>query len=133
MPIAALAAWLNPLVVFAVAAALLTLLNIACSNWIQRQSDSWIAGNAERLEARLDKLRKGRIMRHPMAWITRGSSGWYALAAALINAITVSALARLIGGERVSERRIRRGALAYSIFFAAVYSFTGYLFSLALA
>ena len=53
-----LAAWLNPLIVFAAAAGLLTLLNIACCNWIQRRWESWIAGNAKRLEARLEKMRK---------------------------------------------------------------------------
>jgi hypothetical protein len=127
VPVAALAAFLNPLIVFAGAAALLTLLNIACCNWIQRQWESWIAGNAKRLETRLEKMRKGRMMRHPVSWITRGSDAWYTLAAALANAIIVAALARFIGGEPVSERRIFLGSVAYSISFAATFSVTGFL------
>jgi hypothetical protein len=91
LPIAALAAWLNPLIVFGAAAALLTVLNIACCNWIERQWSGWIAGNAKRLEAKLDKMRRSRVMRHPVAWITRGSDAWYTLAAAVANAIIVAA------------------------------------------
>jgi hypothetical protein len=77
VPIAALAALLPPLIVFGAAAALLTLLNIACCNWVERQWVGFVAGNAKRLEAKLDKMRKSPVMRHPVAWITRGSDAWY--------------------------------------------------------
>ncbi len=77
------AAWFNPLIVFGAAAGLLlTLLNVACCTWIERQWGGWIA----------------------VAWITRGSDAWYTLAAALANAIIVVALARFIGGQPVAER-----------------------------
>ncbi len=59
LPIAVLAAVLNAIFVFVVAAVLLTLLNVACSHWIERQWDIWIAGNSRRLESRLEKMRKG--------------------------------------------------------------------------
>ena len=127
LPIAVLAAVLNPLIVFLAAAVLLVLLNIACCNWIERQWAAFIAGNAKRLEAKLDKMRKSRVMRHPVAWITRGSDAWYTLAAALANAIIVMALARFIGGEPVSERRILLGSVAYAICFAATFSVTGFV------
>ena len=67
--IAALAAWLPALIVFAVAAVVLTLINGARCRWVERQWDAWIAGNAKRMEATLAKRRKSRLMRHPVAWI----------------------------------------------------------------
>jgi hypothetical protein len=49
--IAVLAAWLPALIVFAVAAVVLTFINGACCRWVERQWDAWIAGNAKRMEA----------------------------------------------------------------------------------
>ncbi len=127
LPVAVLAALLNPIIVFAAAAVLLTFLNIAASNWIERQWDVWITGNSKRLDARLTKMRKSWLMRHPAEWITRGSDGWFALAAALVNTVLIVALARVITGQPSSERRIRLGSIAYSVFFAATFAFTGWI------
>jgi hypothetical protein len=69
--------------------------------------DGWIAGHGERVEARLEKLRSGRITRHPVEWVRRGSVGWFALAAILLNAVVAVAVARLVGGEPVGARRVR--------------------------
>jgi hypothetical protein len=126
LPVLGLAARLNPLTVFAAAAFVLTLVNIACCAWLQRRWEVWIAGNARQLEARLAKTRSGRVMRRPVAWITRGSDGWFALAAVLVGAVIVVALARFTGGEPISKRRIRLASIGYSIFFAAVYSAIGF-------
>ena len=93
-----------PLIVFGIAAVLLFFVNLWMCNWIERQWDVLIVGRETRFEKRLAKLRKGRVMRHPVRWITGGSAGMFALAAALMNAVTVVAAARLIG------RRARRGA-----------------------
>jgi len=82
----------------------LTLLNVACCSWIERQWGGWIAGNAKRLEAKLHKMHKSRALRHPDDRIRRGSDAWYTLAAALANAIIVVALARFTGGQPVAER-----------------------------
>ena len=57
-------------------------------------------------------MRKSKLMRHPVAWIQRGSDAWFGLAAALTNAVITVSLARVIGGERLGERRLaRRGRL----------------------
>ena len=124
--IAALAAWLPALIVFAVAAVVLTLINGACCRWVERQWDAWIAGNAKRMEATLAKRRKSRLMRHQVAWITRGSDAWFTLAAILMNPVIVIALARMIGGQPVGPRPVRLAAAGYSIVFAAVFSATGF-------
>ena len=89
---------------FAVAAVVLTLINGACCRWVERQWDAWIAGNAKRMETALAKRRKSRLMRHPVAWITRGSDAWFTLAAILMNPVIVIALARTIGGPPVGPR-----------------------------
>jgi hypothetical protein len=68
-------------------------------------------------------------MRHPVAWITRGSDLWYSFAAIFANAIIVCAIARLITGEPAPERRIVLGAFAYAVCFAATFSFTGFVLS----
>jgi hypothetical protein len=42
--------------------------------------EAWIAGNGKKIEERLDKMRKGgRVMKHPVAWIPRGSDWWFAV------------------------------------------------------
>ncbi len=80
-----------------------------------------------RFEKRLAKMRKSRLMRHPVRWITDGSGVLFALAAALLNAVIVVALARLIGGEPVGERRIFMAALGYAVFFAGIMSLIGFV------
>lgn len=127
----ALTAWLErPLIVFVITAVGLLVLNIACCNWLQRHWESWIAGNGQRIDERLQKLRDSRLMRHPVAWITRGSDWWYALATAIINPIIVVALAHVIGGERVGDRRVLIASAAYAIPMAVVFTATGYALGL---
>jgi hypothetical protein len=122
-----LAALTVPLIVFGVAAVLFFFVNLWMCNWIERQWDVWITTHQTRLEKRLAKLRKGRVMRHPVNWISN-SSGWlFALAAALFNAVIVVALARLISGRPVGERRIFMAALGYSVFFAGLFSIIGFV------
>ena len=122
-----LAALTVPLIVFGVAAVLFFFVNLWMCNWIERQWDVWITNHQTRLEKRLAKLRKGRVMRHPVNWISN-SSGWlFALAAALFNAIIVVALARLISGQPVGQRRIFMAALGYSVFFAGIMSIIGFV------
>lgn len=65
-------------------------------------------------------------MKHPVAWIGRGSDWWFALATAIVNPIIVVAGARLVGGERISERRILIASVAYAIPMAVVFTLTGY-------
>ena len=59
-------------------------------------------------------------MSRVVAGITRGSDGWFAVAAALTNAITAVAVARLIGGQTLSERRILIASASFALFVAGV-------------
>jgi hypothetical protein len=127
LPLLFLAAWLNPLVVFVVAAVVLVPVNGWLCTWLDREWDGWFAGAGQRVERKLDKMRKSAVMRHPVAWIQRGSDGWFALAAALTNAIVATAFVRLLTGQPVGARRIRLAALAYGIFFAALFSLLGFV------
>ena len=102
-PIALLAASFSPLVVYAVATVVVILLVIACCSWVDRRWDDWFSGNSKRIEARLEGMRKSRLMQHPVAWIQRGSDRWYAFAAAVANPILVAALARFVGGKPVGR------------------------------
>jgi hypothetical protein len=63
-------------------------------------------------------------MKHPISWIDRGSDAWFGLAAALTDAITVVAAARIISGKSVGER-ILIAAVSYAVFCAALFSLIG--------
>ena len=129
IPLVILAALTKPFVVFVVAAIGLSLLNIALCSWLDRNWDAWFAsGHANKVEKRLQKLRANRRMQRPVAWISSGSDAWFALAAAMINAITVIALARVIGGTPVGRRRVLVAAIAYSLFFAVLFTLIGVAF-----
>lgn len=109
-----LTAWFErPLILFVITAIALIVINVACCRWLQSH-ESWISGNGERVEAKLDKMRKSRLMKHPVAWITRGSDWWFGLATAIVNPIIVVAGARMIGGDPISERRVMIAAVAYA-------------------
>ncbi len=110
---------------FGVAAGVFTLINIACCNWMQRSWDSWIRGYGAKLEARLAKLRRGRLLRHPVSWITRDSDVWFTIAAGLIGTIIVVGVARLAGSKPVGHRRVVFASVAYSVGFAATYTGVG--------
>lgn len=102
------------------------VLNVACCRWLQRHWDGWIAGNGARIEAKLASMRKSRVMKHPVAWITRGSDWWYALATAIVNPIIVVVAARVVGGQPIGERRIMIASVAYALPMALVFTVTGY-------
>ncbi len=68
-------------------------------------------------------------MRHPVAWIQRGSDRWYALASALANPVLMVALARSIGGTPVGRRRIVLGSVAYAIPYVALWTVVGLVLS----
>ena len=118
-----LSAWFDPFVVFGVAAAVLTLVNVACCSWLERRGDN---GKPGRLEARLERLGSSRLMRRPVDWVTRGSSVWFVLGAVIVNAIFVVGVARFLGGRPVDRRRILLASAAYSITFAAFFVALGF-------
>jgi hypothetical protein len=117
--------WLPWYLTFGVAAAVLTSVNIACCAWMQRSWESWIHGHGARLEARLEKLRRVRVLKHPLRWITRDSDVWLTIAAGLIGTVIVVAVARLAGSKPVGPRRVVFASVAYSVGFAATYTGVG--------
>jgi hypothetical protein len=125
-PIALLAATFRPVIVYLVATVVVILLVIACCSWVDRRWDDWFSGNSKRVEGRLESMRRSRLMRHPVAWIQRGSDRWYALAAAVANPILIGALARLVGGRPIGHRRIVLGAVAYAIPYCAMWTIVGF-------
>ena len=125
-PVAMLAASFRPLIVYVVATAAAVALTIASCRWVDRRWEDWFSGNASRVGKRLDAMRASRLMRHPVAWVERGSDRWYALAAAVGNPILVLALSRSISGKPVGERRMLLGSVAYAIPYVAIWSFVGW-------
>ena len=125
-PIALLAAWFRPSLVYVLATVVVVLLVIGCCRWVDRRWDDWFSGNGTRIEKRLETMRASRLMAHPVAWIQRGSDRWYALAAAVANPILVATLARFVGGKPIGERRIVLGAVAYALPYVAMWSIVGF-------
>ena len=115
----------NSLIVWILAAVVISTINIWACSWLNNQWDFWIAGPGKRLEKKLDKLRSGKMLKRPVGWVAKGSDFWFTLAAVVINAITVVALARLIGGVPIPRRRILFAAIGYSIFFATLFTLIG--------
>jgi hypothetical protein len=124
-PIALLAASFQPLAVFAVAAVAVTFLSIACSGWLNRRWDDWLAGNTNRVAKKLDFMRASRLMQRPVAWIEHGTDRQYALASAVVNPILVVAVARSVSGNPIVGRRIRVGSIAYAIPYVAMWTLFG--------
>jgi hypothetical protein len=124
-PIALLAASFRPSLVYVVATVAVVFLVIGCCAWVDRRWDDWFSGNGTRIEHRLETMRASRLMAHPVAWIQRGSDRWYALAAAVANPILIATLARFVGGNRIGERRILLGAVAYALPYVAMWSIAG--------
>ena len=132
VPIVLLAAWLNPLVVFVVAGIGVTAADGLCCTWLDREWDRWFAGSGRRLEAKLEHVRTGRLLRHPVDWIEHGSDGKFALGAAITNAIIATVISRLLTGAPVAPRRILLASFAYGAFFTGLYAFVGFLLGSAL-
>lgn len=120
-----LAVWIPWYVTFAVAAAVFTSVNIACCNWLQRSWESWIERHGAKVEEKLAKRRRSRLLKRPIGWITRDSDVWVTIAAGLIGTVIVVAVARLSGSETINHRRIVFASAAYSIGFAATYTGVG--------
>jgi hypothetical protein len=132
LPIVLLAAWLDPLVVFAVAAIGVTAADGLCCTWLDREWDRWSAGFGRRIEPRVKRMREARLLSHPVAWIEHGSDRQFALGAAITNAIIATVISRLLTSKPVGPRRILMASLAYGLFFSGLYAFVGFLLGSAL-
>jgi len=123
-----LAAWLNALVVFGAALVVLTVVNGACCSWLESRWDGWISSRfGKKVERRLEKMRAGRVMRHPAAWITDGSDAWFGGAAALTNAITAVTVAHMVTGQPVAQRRVRIASVSFAALVAGLGALLGIL------
>jgi hypothetical protein len=122
-----LAWWGRALLVWAVAAALLFIINIAACGWIQREWDRWMSGSrAARFEARLQKWREGRL-RRVVNGVTGGSVGWFILSSVITNAIITVSLARLVSGKPVPGRKVLVTVVAFAILFSGLWAFVGWV------
>ena len=111
----------NPFLVFVGASVVVTIINLACCSWLNREWSSWIAeGHGKRVEPRLARMRESKVMRHPADWIISGSDAWFTLGAMLINPVVVVGIARLVGGQPVTKRRFLFASIAYSVFVSLV-------------
>ena len=126
VPIAAIAIWGTALVAFVVGAVVWTLANIPACTWVDRHWAAFAAGSGQKVEAKLQKARSSSVMSHAVGWIERGSVFWFGLAAVLINAFWVVALARVLTGSPVGERRILVASAAYAIVWAGMFALIGY-------
>lgn len=124
IPTVVLAAWLNPLIVFAVVAVIGVSINLWACGWINRAWDTWASG---KVEAKLQKVRSKGIGKKVSGWISRGSDAWFVLAAALTNAITTVCLARAAAGKPLGHHRVVLAALGYGLFSAGLWSLIGWL------
>jgi hypothetical protein len=122
----ALAAVLPALLTFAITAGFYSLVQYAACRWLLRRWDAWISGNGRRLEGRLEKWRKGRILKYPVNWITHGSIFWFGLASVIFASVVVVAVAQLASDEPVPHRRVILSSAIYGIWFAALYTSIGY-------
>jgi hypothetical protein len=132
LPIAVLAAFFRPVIVYPVAVVVVILLVIACCSWVDRHWDEWFSGHGAKIEKRLDSMRASRLLSHPVAWIQNGSDRSYSFAAAVANPILIAGLARIIGGKPIGQRRILLGAVAYALPYVAMWTIVGYALSDAL-
>jgi hypothetical protein len=111
--VTALSGVVNPLILWAISALAVCLINLACCNWVVREWGAFSAGAGGRVEKRIEGLRYARIMRRPVAWISEGGPGRFALAAIVTNAITAVAAARIVGAP-VDRRRILYASIAFA-------------------
>ena len=95
LPVAALAAMWNPLIVFLGALTIVISINLAACRWINTAWSSWASGSSgARIERQLDKLRPTRVGKAATRWISSDSDVRYAAAAALTCAIVTVTLGR---------------------------------------
>jgi hypothetical protein len=126
LPVAVLAATLNPLVVYACAVALVASINLVACRWINTAWTSWTNGTSgARVERQLDKVRPTRVGRAATRWISGDSDVRYAAASALTCAIVTVTLGRSVGGRPLSSRRVRLAAVSYALFSVGMFTLAG--------
>jgi hypothetical protein len=126
LPVAALAAMWNPLIVFLGALTIVISINLAACRWINMAWSSWVSGSSgARIERQLDKVRPTRVGRAATRWISSDSDVRYAAAAALTCAIVTVTLGRSAGGRPLSAHRVRLAAVSYAVFSVGLFTMVG--------
>lgn len=121
----ALAVWVPWYLVLALAAVVFSVVNVVCCSWLQGSWETWMHWHGAKLERRLERVRRSRVLRHPLGWIARDSPIWFTIAAGVIGAVIAVAVARLAGTQEIGRRRVLVASVAYSIGFAATYTGVG--------
>ena len=107
LPVAALAAMWNPLIVFFGALTLVVSINLVACRWIDTAWSSWTSGSSgARLERQLDRVLPTRVGRAATRWIASDSDVRYVAAAALTCAIVAVTLGRSAGNRPLGARRV---------------------------
>ncbi len=126
LPVAALAATWNPLIVFLGALTIVISINLAACRWINTAWSSWANGSSgARIERQLDKVRPTRAGRAATRWISSDSNVRFAAAAALTCAIVAVTLGRSVGGGPLGEHRVRLAAVSYALFSVGLFTLFG--------
>jgi hypothetical protein len=126
LPVAALAAVWNPLIVYLGAVTVVTSINLVACRWINTAWSSWSNGSSgARIERQLDKVRPTRVGRAATRWISSDSDARFAAAAALTCAIVAVTLGRSVGGRPLDAHRVRLAAISYALFSVAMFTLAG--------
>lgn len=124
--VVALGALLPALPTFVIAAGAYGLVQYGTCEWMQRRWGDWIGKRGRRIEAQLERWRRGRILRHPARWITRDSIFLFVLASVIFAPVIVVAIARISSDRPISRRRMLLSCAIYGVWFAALYTAIGY-------
>ena len=126
LPVAALAAMWNPLIVFLVALTIVIAINLAACRWINTAWSSWASGSSgAHVERQLDKAATTRVGTAATRWISSDSDLGYAAAAALTCAIVTVTLGRSVGGQPLGDHRVRLAAASYALFSVGLFTMLG--------
>ena len=126
LPVAALAATWNPLIVYLGAVTIVISINLAACRWINAAWSSWASGSSgARIERQLDKVRPTRVGRAATRWIASDSNVRFAAAAALTCAIVAVTLGRSVTGRPLGSHRIGLAAVSYALFSVGVFTLAG--------
>jgi len=134
LPVLALAATWNPLIVFLVAVTIVIAVNLVACHWINTAWSSWANGpSGARIERQLDKVRPTRVGRAATRWIASDSDVRFGAAAALTCAIVAVTLGRSVGSRPLRAHRVRLAAVSYALFSVGLFTTAGVIAGTALS
>jgi hypothetical protein len=108
--------------------AFFSLVEFTCCVWIDENWAQWEAKVSDKIRAKVERWREGRMLRHIVGWISGGSALMYIIAAVLTSPITTVTVARLIGGKTVGKSRILTACVAYSVFLVGIATIVALMF-----